>query len=362
MLVPTEGGVGLTSVSLGLLRALEARGLRTGFVKPIRQPGDDVGPERSTRFAAGTLSRRPPEPMPFARAEALVAAGRGHELLQEAVGVYESAAEGNDVVVVEGLTATASHPELDVLNAQLAQAIDAQVVLVATLGESPQALSDRLRVVVGPVGGAGAARVIGVVVNKLGAEVGRVAGAARTEVSSDFEVPTAAELTERTPVLSSGELMLLGAVPFDPRLSSPRTRDMAKHLGATVVIEGELDTRRVVDVSLVARTVGNMTHRLRPDALLITPGDRDDVILAVAMAAVNGVPLAGLVITGGIEPSPQVMKLCARAFSTGLPVLSVQTDSYVTAAKAAAMDPEVPLDDTERLGWVMDAVAERLTL
>src|SRR5690606_10087028 len=79
------------------------------------------------------------------------------------------------------------------------------------------------------------------------------------------------------------------------------------------------------------------------------------------MAAVNGVPLAGLVITGGIEPSPQVMKLCARAFSTGLPVLSVQTDSYVTAAKAAAMDPEVPLDDTERLGWVMDAVAERLT-
>lgn len=354
--------MGLTSVSLGLLRALEARGLRTGFVKPIRQPGDDVGPERSTRFAAGTLSRQPPEPLPFARAEALVAAGRRQELLQEAVGVYQAAAEGNDVVVVEGLTATASHPELDVLNAQLAQAIDAQVVLVATLGESPQALSDRLRVVAGPFGGAGAPRVIGVVVNKLGAEVGKVAGAARTDKSEDVDVPTAADLVERTPVLAAGELMLLGAVPFDPRLSSPRTRDMADHLGANVVIEGELDTRRVVDVSLVARTVGNMTHRLRPDALLITPGDREDVILAVAMAATNGVPLAGLVITGGIEPSRQVMKLCARAFSTGLPVLSVQTDSYVTAARAAAIDPEVPLDDTERLGWVMDAVSERLTL
>jgi len=44
LLVPTEGRVGLTSVSLGLLRALDRRGLRVGFVKPIRQPGDDGGP------------------------------------------------------------------------------------------------------------------------------------------------------------------------------------------------------------------------------------------------------------------------------------------------------------------------------
>src|SRR5690606_2218377 len=111
MLVPTEGGVGLTSVSLGLLRALEARGLRAGFVKPIRQPGDDVGPERSTSFAAGGSASRPPDPLPFARAEALLAGGRRHELLQETVALFEAAAQDNDVVVVEGLTATASHPE-----------------------------------------------------------------------------------------------------------------------------------------------------------------------------------------------------------------------------------------------------------
>ncbi len=362
LLVPTEGRVGLTSVSLGLLSALERRGLRVGFVKPIRQPGDDAGPERSSAFARGTTELEPPEPLPFARAEALLAAGRRHELMQEAVGLYQRAAEGNDVVVVEGLTATASHPELDDLNAHLAQAIDAQVVLVAALGESPAALSDRLRVAAEPFGGLGAHRVIGVVVNRLGADARAVAGAARSESSVEGHVMTPEELVGATPVLASGQLRLLGAVPFDPRLSSPRTRDVARHLGAEVVVAGELDSRRVADVSLVARTVGNMTHRLRPDALLITPGDRDDVILAVAMAAVNGVPLAGLVLTGGIEPNPNVMRLCARAFTTGLPLLAVGSDSYVSAARAAAIDPEVPLDDTERLGWVMDAVAERLDL
>ncbi len=362
LLVPTEGRVGLTSVSLGLLSALERRGLRVGFVKPIRQPGDDAGPERSSAFARGTTELEPPEALPFARAEALLAAGRRHELMQEAVGLYQRAAEGNDVVVVEGLTATASHPELDDLNGHLAQAIDAQVVLVAALGESPAALSDRLRVAAEPFGGSGAHRVIGVVVNRLGADARAVAGAARSESSVEGHVMTPEELVGATPVLASGQLRLLGAVPFDPRLSSPRTRDVARHLGAEVVVAGELDSRRVADVSLVARTVGNMTHRLRPDALLITPGDRDDVILAVAMAAVNGVPLAGLVLTGGIEPNPNVMRLCARAFTTGLPLLAVGSDSYVSAARAAAIDPEVPLDDAERLGWVMDAVAERLDL
>src|SRR5690606_12700951 len=126
--------------------------------------------------------------------------------------------------------------------------------------------------------------------------------------------------------------------------------------------EGEIDSRHDADVSLVSRTVGNKTHRQQHDALLITPGDRDDEILAADMAALNGVPLAGLVLTDGSEPAPNVMRLCARAFNTGLPLLAVDTDSYVTAARAAALDPEVPLDDAERLGWVMDLVAEHLDL
>src|SRR5690606_5760815 len=110
---------------------------RVGWAKPIGPRGDGGGPERAAAFARGATALAPPEPVPVARAEALLAAGRRHELMQEAVALYERAAEGKDVVVVEGLTATATHPELDAINAQLAQAMDAQVVLVAALGESP---------------------------------------------------------------------------------------------------------------------------------------------------------------------------------------------------------------------------------
>ena len=55
-IAPTGFGVGLTSISLGLIRALQRAGLKVGFYKPIAQPqpGDD-GPERSSELVARTL-------------------------------------------------------------------------------------------------------------------------------------------------------------------------------------------------------------------------------------------------------------------------------------------------------------------
>lgn len=360
--VPTGPGVGLTSVCLGLVRALELEGLRPGFLKPIRQPGDDDGPERSTEFIRRTTPIDPPEPMPYHEAEAMMAAGKTSELLQDLVGRYQRAADDADVVVVEGLAATADHPTLDTVNADIARALDAEVVLVATPQPNLAALADRLDMAAQAFGGIGDPKLLGVIVNRLNEPVSDVPGATRTLVKRPEVTLDADGLRRGVPVLGRADFHLLGAVPWEPAMVSPRTCDVARHLGARVLVEGELATRRVVDVSLVARTVANMTHRLRPDALLVTPSDRDDVILAVCMAALNGVPLAGLVLTGDVEPHANVMKLCEKALATGLPVLRVDSDSYVTAARAAAMNLEVPVDDVERMERVMSSVAERLTL
>lgn len=360
LVAPTGPGVGLTSVSLGLVRALESRGLRVGFVKPIRQPGADDELERSTEFVRRTTSIRPAESLPFRDAEALLSTGRRSELLQDVVDRYRAASDA-DVVIVEGLAATADHPALDTLNGQIAKAIDAEVVLVTSLGESLPALNDRLTLASETFGGSRDPKVLGAVVNMVNAPQMDVIGTTRTALRRPTVTHDAASIRAAASVFAPG-FELLGAVPFDPIMVSPRTYDVALHLGATVLSRGALMTRRVVDVSLVARTVANMTHRLRAGALLITPADRDDVILAVSMAAMNGSPLAGLVLTGDLEPSPQVMRLCAKAFATGLPLLSVASDSYVTAARVAAMNLEVPVDDGARIEKVMQVVAEHLEI
>jgi phosphate acetyltransferase len=348
-------------VSLGIVRSLDREGLRVRFVKPIRQPGDVAGPERSTHFVRLTTGFVPPEPRPFAEVEALLAVGDMSRVLEDVVAAYQAVAEGADVVVVEGLVATAEHPGLGSLNAEMARALDAEVILVGSPGRAPlDVFSDRLVAAARPYGGVTHGSVLGVIVNRLNEPIGEVVGGTRSDLRAPAEALDAAALRERLPALRSGDLVLVAAVPWKQAMVAPRVMDVARQLGATPIYPGQMATRRVVDVAAVARTVRNMTHRLRPDALIVTPGDRDDVLLAACMAALAGVPLAGIVLTGGLEPDPSVLKLCERSFATGLPLLRVEADSYVTSARAAAINLEVPIDDVERIETVMDAVASEI--
>jgi phosphate acetyltransferase len=358
--VPTGPGAGLTSVTLGMLRALDREGLRVRFFKPIRQPGDAEGPERSTHFARALDALEPPEPMPFRDAEALLAAGDLSTLLEGIVGGFQEVADGAEVVVVEGLVATAAHPGLDSVNAEIARALDAEVVFVGALGQqTPADFNDRLATAAQLFGGPSARNVLGVILNRLNEPTLEMVGGTRTGAIPAARTLDAEALRREVPLLQAG-LTLIGAVPWQPQFAAPRVLDVARHLGAHALHAGEMATRRVIDVSMVARTLRHMTHRLRPDALIVTPGDREDVLVAACMAALNGVPLAGVVLTGGIAPDPSVLELCRRAFATGLPVLTVETDSYVTAARAAAINLEVAVDDLERMERVMDAVASEL--
>jgi phosphate acetyltransferase len=358
-LAPTGQGVGLTSVSLGLVRAFDRLGLRVGFCKPISQSAE--GLERSTLFVRRTSDLEPPEPIPFRRAESLEASGRRGHLLEEALERFESI-QGVEVVVVEGLVASSEEPWVGPLNAELARSLNAEVILISAAPRGDvQAFNERLELEARRYGGASDPKVLGVVVNKLNAPK-VITGAVRTSwVEPELDERLSAErLVRECPIFNHEHFRLLGAIPWQPQLMQVRTRDVAEHLGAKIVHAGEIDRRRVLDVSLCARTVANITHRLRPEALLIAPSDRDDVILAVSMAALNGVPLAGFILTSEMEPNGAIMKLCARAFDTGLPVLRVTTDSYVTAARASTVDLEVPSDDLERIERVMESVAGHL--
>jgi phosphate acetyltransferase len=351
-------------VSLGLVRALDREGLPVGFFKPIRQP-TEAGPERSTHFLRATCNLNPPEPWTFKHAESLLKSGNEARLLQDIVEQFENSAENCNVIIVEGLQPTAEQPELETLNQLIVKALDAEIIIVSTLncGGSTgfEAFQERLRNVAFQYGGPQDSRVLGCIVNKFNAPSSHISGE-----HLDITPPTLSnpvDLIRRKCEIFDDNFCLLGAIPWDRAMLCPRTFDMARHLGAKVLHEGELKTRRVVDVKIIARSVKNMLFTLRPNTLIITPSDRDDIILAVCMAALNGVPLAGLALTGGmVVPDENVLELCAKAFKTGLPLLLLETDSYISAATAASVDMQVAIDDLERIKGVMDFTAERLCI
>lgn len=347
-IAPTDFGVGLTSISLGLVRALERGGLKVGFFKPIAQPHPgDTGPERSTELMARTHGLKPPTPLSLGQVERMLGDGQLDELLEEIIRLYQQACVGKDVVVVEGMVPTRHASYAARVNLHLAKSLDAEVILVsAPENEVLSELSGRVELQAQLFGGPRDPKVLGVILNKV-----------RTEESmSEF----ASRLREHSPLLRGNDFRLLGCIPYQPELNAPRTRDVADLLGAQVVNAGDYEQRRMNTIIICARTVANTVPLLKPGTLVVTPGDRDDIILAVSLAAINGVPLAGLLLTSDSKPDPRILELCRGALQAGLPILSVSTGSYDTANRLNSLNREIPVDDRERAEFITDFVAGQI--
>ncbi|MAL98353.1 MAG: phosphate acetyltransferase [Alteromonadaceae bacterium] len=355
---PTGLNCGLTSVCLGLVRALDAIGIRVGFYKPIGQPVQRLAElDRSVHFVRARTSLNPPDPRPLKQAQELLNRHRSGVLMEDIIGTYEDAADDFDVMVIEGLVPDSSEPYTSRLNVEIARNLGADVILVTAPGSREPAEIDRdldfsARLFAAPED----PDVIGVVLNK----VGEPREAHPSLEPRAVEPVTGRDWMKECRILASGRLKLLGVVPWQPQLLAPRMADIVSYLDADVLNAGHLEQRRVQRLTVCARTLPNMVETLRPGTLIVTPGDREDIIVAVAMAAVTGVPLAGLLLTGGLTPDQRTIHLCRAALESGLPVLRTGLDTYHTAYRLAEMGTEVPSDDLDRIESVMDAVASHL--
>lgn len=336
-LAPVGRSLGLTTVALGTLQALDRRGVKVGFFKPFNQRATDQE-DRSVHFVRAITHLRPAEPIPFGQAMRLISEGRLDELLGDVIARFEESTAESELVIVEGLAPTESEGEVSALNQALLTALGARLLIVTPVqgkevGQIDEAIEYGAKIY------GGLDRLAGVIVNRCPS-----AAFAKTYCQASRVVGRRAEL--------------LAAIPQNDALLLPRAIDLQRHLQAEVLHAGEMASRRVKSMSLLARTVPNLLHTLTPGSMLVTPADRTDVVLAVAMGALNRVPLAGLILTGDTEIDKRIINFCQPAFDTGLPLLRVTTNSYTTATALYELSPEVPADDLERIRQAMDFVAQ----
>jgi len=357
-LSPSSTDAGLTTVSLGLGRALQRRGVAVAFVKPIAQQHPNAkGGERSRVYAEAALGILPAEPIPYAEAAAALHSGRVQDVMERVIAVFEASTREADVAVVEGLIVNEGDLASARLNQAIARALDARVLLVDAFTDgSTVELQTRLRVAASAyaAGGPSLKRVVGCILNKADPEQ---YGPTREAWSQGL-----AKLRDEVPDFRDGTLQLVGCIPKSTSLLSYRTLDVARHLNADIMTEGEMEKRRVLAVKMVARTVANLHDTFTPGALLLTPADRDDIIMATALVAIKGIPLAGLVLTGSdtIEPCPMVRDLCAPAADCGLPVLLAAGSSYRVIQEIGNLTSEIPVDDFERLDSTLEFIARHM--
>ncbi len=338
LIAPAGRSVGLTTATLGLVHALDRQGLRVAFAKPIATRSED----HSIALVKLGSHLHPPAPIARKVVEDLLASGDDQLLLEKVVAVCTEAAEGADVLVVEGMV-----PERGItfsmrVNALMLKALDAELVLVGAPSEQgPAELADAMSIAARGFGDLGEGRAVSCIVNRVPGDDDATMAAWKAAVAAEKLVPVA-------------------LIPAREDLAALRVKDLVDAIGARVLNAGEMNKRRYRDVRLCAMTVPNSVKVFAPDRLLITPADRDDIILAVSLAVMSGMRIAGLVLTGGVEPNERVMQLCAPAFATGLPVLVFDDGSFQTATRVANVDRQIRADDRERVELTMHVVAERI--
>lgn len=347
-LVPVSREAGLTSMALGLVRALQLAGIKVGFVKPIVQPEAIVGDtDLAGHFARNLCGTETPDPISFDHAAEMVRAGHLSDLMEEVVALAETVRADHDVVVVEGLIPDAEIQIATRLNIEMIRSLGADLVpVLAGRARDLVNLAGKTAAAIEQYGDDGRRPVAGVLVNQCAAT-------------------TARALTEAGALAVAGTpqpVPVLAAVPFEARLVAPRVADVAEALGFEIFHRGDIDTARIAGTLVAARSPEKLLGHLHPGTLVVTPADRADALIATALVAQRGMPLAGLVFTCGGRPAPEVEALLRTAPLDRLPQLGTADDTFTTATRLANLSRHIGRTDAERMERVIAYVADRVDI
>jgi BioD-like phosphotransacetylase family protein len=185
--------------------------------------------------------------------------------------------------------------------------------------------------------------IIGVIVNKVLEE----------------KIPEITQFVRRG--LKRKGLELLGVLPHEKLLSNPTVELIRDELRAELLNPPMPLNALVNDVVVGAMGAQNAVQFFKPGVLLITPGDREDIVLA-ACATIDGQAqekMAGIVLTGGLRPSSSVLKVIQNM---PIPVLLAQADSYKVASKVHNLTVKTRPNDAEKIALIRDLVARHVNV
>ena len=158
------------------------------------------------------------------------------------------------------------------------------------------------------------------------------------------------------------ELMPVYVIPEDEALGKPSINDVRRWLDADVLY-GHSGLQALVDNYVVAAMqIGNFLEYIRPGSLIITPGDRSDIILSsLASRLSSSYPdIAGIVLTGGLDLSVNVHKLIEGWTGVPVPVLSAKGHTYQTVQELNCLYGRIEADDHQRIATALGGFAQHV--
>lgn len=313
-----DRGDGRQVVELGVMELLTRQVDRVGVFRPLVHDGPDRlfdllrSRYRLTQDAASVYG------MDYHEAGDLQAERGTDELVSRLVDRFHAVARDYEVVLVLGTDFAGTQlPDELALNARLANEFGASVIpVVGGKGQTAESVRAETRNAFRAYDGLGC-DVLAMVVN-------RVAGEDRTAIAE--------RLSARLPVPCY-------VLPDEPALAAPTVAQITHALGASVVLGDDAGLARdALDFVFGGAMLPNFLNALTPGCLVVTPGDRADLVVgALAAHSAGTPPIAGVLLTLNERPSDEILTLAAR-LAPGTPVISVPGNSFPTAAELFALE------------------------
>ncbi|OGR27249.1 MAG: phosphate acetyltransferase [Desulfobacterales bacterium RIFOXYA12_FULL_46_15] len=333
----TEARSGKSAIALGIMELLIRNVGRVGFFRPlIHAAPDGKKIDNDIHLFSSYFKLGIPEEKMFAytltQAGNLIGHGRQDELLEGIFNAYREIEKDHDFILCEGIEledSTASF-EFD-LNAQIIKNLGCPVLLVANARHKP--VDDVIRSI----------RVYHKSFINEGCEViativNRTQPQDRQKIISILEKESPA----------SGQLIY--AVPDDKSLGNPTIGEIAHILGAEILYGSDRLNRHVHGFTVAAMQLRNFLKRIEHGMLVITPGDRSDVIVAClsAVSSMSMPNISGILLTGGLKPEESVCRLI-EGFSNMVPILSVTADTFPSAILVSKVHAGISPDNDRKI-------------
>jgi BioD-like phosphotransacetylase family protein len=330
----TKQDQGKTTVSLGLLGVFEKMCPPVGFMKPVGQRyveidgvrvDEDVALMQAVFGFDCELADMNPVTVGRTFTRDYILDPKPELLMARIEEGFERLSAGTKVVVIEGTGHAGVGSVFDTSNADVACRLGAKALLVATGGIGRPI--DEIILNQSLFRDCGV-DLLGVILNKVIPE----------------KIDTVTKFAKAG--LERKGIELLGVIPHEDILANPTMSKIRTELGGELINGEEQLGNEIKTVVVGAMTAHRALDYISPRCLFITPGDRDDLILAAmssgAMNEGSSDSVAGILLTGGFQPQKNILRLIQR---TDTPVLLLDGDSYSVAAAVNHLKVKIePID------------------
>ena len=326
---------GKSVITIGLINMLLGKAQKIGYFKPIinREANDkkDVHIETVLNYFSLPVSYE--DAFAFTRQEVLqrLQTDNSADIINTIITRYKSFEENYDFTVMEGSDFVGEGTTFEFeYNILIAKNLNAPVIIVVSGQDKTTAQVVNFALNVWRNFESREVQVLSIIVNKVSAEQ-------ETDVR---------ELLRNQ--LSNN--VILSVIPQNKSLLSPTLKEINEQLKGKVLFGEQLLSNQADHFINGAMQLPHFLNYIKENVLIITPGDRGDIIIGALQANLSASypKIAGLVLTADMQPEEPIMKLI-EGLQTVVPIISVQTGTFETSQMVGAIPSRITSDNTKKI-------------